>query len=132
MNPIDQKRALRAAERNVVIGWATALAMLVARLVTVALQFSRGTIDVADVGLAVFKSALLILVVVFYRRHAWPAYLMLGVWPFGFVLAWWLAHAPPSVMAVGLLVGVGSFLGVRGVRAVRALRALDSGPRPAV
>jgi len=80
---------------------------------------------VADFGLAVFKSGLLIAVVWFYPRHRWPAYLMLAVWPFGFFLAWTLAHAPPAVMAVGLLVGVGFLLGARGVRRLHELRASE-------
>ena len=78
------------------------------------------------------KSGLLIAVVVFYGRHRWPAYLMFGVWPFGFILGWWLAHAPPAVLAVGLVVGVTSFLGARGARTLHALRALEHAPAPAV
>jgi hypothetical protein len=97
----------------------------VARLTTVGLQLSREHINVADFGLAVLKSGLLIAVVYFYPRHRWPAYLMLSVWPFGFVLAWTLAHASPVVMALGLVVGVGFFFGARGARQLHALRAVD-------
>lgn len=132
MNPIDSKRAKRIAEGQVWAGWVTAAAMLLARLTTVALQLGRGRLDPADFGLAVFKSGLLVAVVLLYRRHAWPAYLMLGMWPFGFVLAWVLAHATPAVMAVGLLVGLGLALGARGVYTLRRLRALDGARAPAV
>jgi hypothetical protein len=41
---------------------------------------------------------------------------MFGVWPFGFILGWRLAHAPPAVLAVGVVVGVTSFLGAHGAR----------------
>jgi hypothetical protein len=102
--------------------------MLVARLATVVLQWSRGRLDPVDFALAIFKSGLLIAVVLFYGRHRWPAYLMFGV-SFGFFLGWWLAHAPPAVLAVGLVVGVTSFLGARGARTLHALRALDQGAR---
>ena len=34
-----------------------------------------------------FGYALLIAVVALYGRHRWPAYVMLVVWPIGFVLA---------------------------------------------
>ena len=132
MTPTDLVRARRIAEWQLRIGWATAAVMLIARLTTVALQLARGLLDPADFGLALFKSGLLIAVVLLYRRRVWPAYLMLAVWPFGFVLAWVLAHAPPSVMAVGLLVGIGSALGARGVYALRRLRALDGASTAAV
>ena len=122
MRSADSERAWRIAQRQLWAGWFVAAATLVARLTTVGLQLSRGRIDVVDFGLAVFKSGLLIAVVYYYPRHRWPAYLMLSVWPFGFVLARTLAHAPPPVMALGLLVGVGFFLGARGARQLHALR----------
>ena len=132
MTPTDPARARRIAEWQLRTGWATAALMLIARLTTVVLQLARGRLDPADFGLALFKSGLLIAVVLLYRRHVWPAYLMLTVWTFGFVLAWVLAHAPPIVMAVGVLVGIGSALGARGVYKLRQLRALDGTSAAAV
>jgi hypothetical protein len=132
MNPTALDRARRTAQWQLWVGWATAAAMLVARLTTVLLQLSRGRLDLADFGLAIFKSGLLIAVVLFYGRYRWPAYLMFGVWPFGFILGWWLAHAPPAVLAVGLVVGVTSFLGARGARVLHELRALEHRSAPAV
>jgi hypothetical protein len=128
MNTSDLDQARRTAQWQLWIGWATATATLVARLTTVVLQLIRGRLDPGDFSLAIFKSGLLIAVVLFYGRHRWPAYLMLGVWPFGFVLGWWLAHAPPPVLAVGLAVGLTSFLGARGARTLHALRALEQEP----
>ncbi|MDP9203857.1 MAG: hypothetical protein M3P12_00155 [Gemmatimonadota bacterium] len=132
MNPTDLDHARRTAQWQLWIGWATAAAMLFARLATVVLQLSRGRLDPIDFALAIFKSGLLIAVVLFYGRHRWPAYLMFGVWPFGFILGWRLAHAPPAVLAVGLVVGVTSFLGAHGARTLHALRALENAPAPAV
>ena len=132
MTPTDPTRARRIAEWQLRTGWATAALMLIARLTTVVLQLTRGRLDPADFGLALFKSGVLIAVVLLYRRHAWPAYLMLAVWPFGFVLAWVLAHAPTVVMAVGVLLGIGFALGARGVYRLRQLRALDGAPAAAV
>ena len=109
------------AEWEIRIGWATAALMLVARLTTVVWQLGR-PLDPVNLGQALFKSAVLVLVVLRYRRQAWPAYLMLGVWPFGFVLAWWFAHPPLAVLGVGLLVGVAFFLGAHGVWTMRRLR----------
>ena len=123
MHPTDLDRERRIAEWQLWVGWATAAATLVARLTTVVLQLSRGRLDPADFGLALFKSGLLIAVVLLYRSHVWPAYLMLGVWPFGFVVAWVLARPSLPVLAVGLLVGAGSALGARGVYTLRRLRA---------
>jgi hypothetical protein len=117
------ERAWRSARRQLWAGWLVAAATLVARLTTVGLQLSRGRINLADFGLAVLKSGFLIVIVWCYPRQRWPAYLMLAVWPFGFVLAWTFAHAPPAVMAVGLIVGAGSILGARGARQLHALRA---------
>jgi hypothetical protein len=127
--PTDLDHARRTAQWQLWIGWATAAAMLVARLATVVLQLSRGRLDPVAFGLAIFKSGLLIAVVLFYGRYRWPAYLMFGVWPFGFILAWLLAHAPPAVLAVGVVVGVTSFLGAHGAR---TLHALEHAPAPAV
>ena len=120
---MDSSHAWRAATWQMRIGWGAAAATLVARLTTVVWQVSGGPLDPVRLGLALFKSSLLIAVVLCYGRYRWPAYLMLAVWPFGFLLAWQLAHAPPPVMAVGLLVGVAFFLGARGVRIRHALRA---------
>jgi hypothetical protein len=106
--------------------------MLVARLTTVVLQLSRGNLDAVDFGLAILKSGLLIAIVLRYGRHRWPAYFMLGVWPFGLILGWRLAHAPPAVLAVGLLIGVTSFLGARGAWTLQRLCALERTPAPAV
>jgi hypothetical protein len=128
INPTDLDHARRTAQWQLWAGWATAAAMLVARLTTVVLQLSRGRLDPVDFALAIFKSGLLIAVVLFYGRHRWPAYLMFGVWPFGFILGWRLAHAPPAVLAVGLVIGVTSFLGARGARTLHALRVLDQAP----
>jgi hypothetical protein len=105
--------------------------MLFARLATVVFQLTRGRLDPEDFALAIFKSGLLIAVVLFYGRHRWPAYLMLGVWPFGFILGWWFAHAPPAVLAVGLVVGVTSSLGARGARTLHALRDFEHALAPA-
>jgi hypothetical protein len=125
MSSTDSERAWRRAQWQLWVGWFVTAATLVARLITVGRQLSRGHINVADFGQAVLKSGVLIAVVYFYPRHRWPAYLMLSVWPFGFVLAWTLAHAPPAVMALGLVVGVGFFLGARGARQLHALRAIE-------
>jgi hypothetical protein len=132
INPTDLDHARRTAQWQLRIGWATAAAMLVARLATVVLQLSRGRLDPVDFALAIFKSGLLIAVVLFYGRHRWPAYLMFGIWPFGFILAWLLAHAPPAVLAVGVVVGVTSFLGAYGARTLHSLRVLEQAPAPAV
>ena len=126
------ERRLRIARWQLAIGWATAAATLVARLTTVGLQLSRGHLDPVDFGLAILKSGLLIAVVALYGRYRWPAYLMLGVWPFGFILAWRLAHAPPPVLAVGVVIGIAFLLGARGARTLHQARALERAAAPAV
>jgi hypothetical protein len=132
MRSAEFNHAWRTAQRQLWAGWFAAAATLFARLTTVGLQLSRGHLNVADFGLAVLKSGLLIAVVCFYPRHRWPAYLMLSVWPFGFIFAWTLAHAPPAAMAVGLLVGVAFFSGARGARQLHALRAAARSAAPAI
>src|SRR6476646_1801016 len=132
MNSADSDRAWQIAQWQIWAGWFTVTATLIARLTTVVLQLSRARIDAVDFGLALFKCSLLIAIVWFYPRHRWPAYLMLAVWPFGFVMAWTLAHAPPAVMVVGLLVGVGLLLGARGASRMYALRAAQRRSAPAV
>jgi len=132
MNPTPAERAKRIAQWEMWAGWGTAAAMLVARLTTVAWQLGSGPLDVSRLGLAVLKSVVLVAVVLLYPRHRWPAYLMLSVWPVGFVSAWVLAHAPPAAMAVGVLVGIGFLLGALGVRTLHRLRALEQASAPAV
>ena len=115
------------------MGQLTVAATLVARLVTVYLQLTAPrSLDPILVGQAVFKTGLLLLVLVVYRRFAWPSLLMLALWPIGFLSAWLgPAHATPRVLAVGLLTGVGFFVGAHGVRSLRRLRALESSPAAA-
>jgi hypothetical protein len=132
MHPRDLNHARRVAEWYLRAGWVTAAAMLIARLTTVMLQLHRGRLDPANFGQALFKSGVLIAVVLLYRRHVWPAYLLLAVWPFGFVGACVLTRPPLSVMAIGLLVGVGFALGARGAYTLRQLRALDEASPAAV
>lgn len=112
------------------MGQLTVAATLVARLVTVYLQSTAGrSLDPVLFGLAVLKSGILFLALVFYRRSVWPALLMLTVWPIGFLYAWLGApHANLPVLAVGLLVGVGFIVGEHGVRSLRLVRALESSP----
>ena len=131
MNPTDREFAHRAAIWQLRLGWAVVGATLVARLTTVGLQLGRGRLDPVDFGLAILKSALLITVVAYYGRYRWPAYLMLGVWPFGFILAWRLAHAPPAMLGLGVLIGVGLFVGARGAHSLHRLRALECVSAPA-
>lgn len=105
-------------------------ATLIARLITVYLQLTAaGSLDPTLFGQAVLKSGILILVLVLYRRYAWPSLLMLAVWPIGFLYAWLgPPHATPRVLAFGLLVGLGFLVGARGVRSLRRVRALESSP----
>jgi hypothetical protein len=124
-----QDQARRIAQWQIMAGWLTVMATLVARLTTVYWQLASGPIDSPRFGQAILKSALLIAVVVWYRRALWPSHLMLAVWPIGFLYAWLQLHTSPSILAVGLLVGTGLFLGMRGTR---TLRALDAHPAPAV
>ena len=127
---MDLDRTRTRAEWEITVGQLTVAATLVARLVTVYLQLrAAGSLDPVNFGLAVLKSGILILVLVFYRRAVWPALLMLIVWPIGFLFAWLgPAHASLPVLAVGLLVGVGFFIGEHGVRSLRRVRALESSP----
>ena len=129
MDPVNTDRSERLAQWQVNAGWLTAIVMLVARLTTVYWQMSSGSLNAVLFGQAVLKSVILIAVVVFYRRAQWPSYLLLAVWPIGFVYAWLEAHASLPVLALGLFVGIGLFLGVRGTRTLRALKAR---PAPAV
>ena len=115
----DQAR--RFAEWQVMVGWLTAIATLVARLTTFYGQLLVGPIDSLLFGQAIVKSAVLIAVVVWYRRTLWPSHLMLAVWPISFLYAWLEFHASPAILAVGLVVGAAFFLGARGARTVRAL-----------
>lgn len=117
------ERSERIAQWQVLSGWFTAIAVLLARLSTVYLQLSRQSVEPVLLAQAILKSAILIVVVVFYRRAEWPSYLLLAAWPVGFVYAWLAADASLPVLAVGLLVGFGFFLGVRGTRTLRALKA---------
>ena len=112
------------------MGQLTVAATLVARLITVYLQLTAaGALDPLLFGQAVLKSGILILLLVSYRRFVWPSMLMLAVWPIGFGYAWLgPPHAAPPVLIVGLLIGVGFFIGAHGVRLLRRVRALESSP----
>ena len=127
---MDLDRTRLRAEREITVGQLTVAATLVARLITIYMQLrAAGALDPILFGQAVLKSGILILVLVLYRRFVWPSVVMLAVWPIGFLYAWLGApHATPPVLAVGLVIGVGLFIGAHGVRSLRRVRALESSP----
>lgn len=127
---MDLDRTRTRAEWEITVGQLTVAATLVARLITIYLQLRAArSLDPILFGQAVLKSGILILVLVLYRRFVWPSLLMLAVWPIGFLYAWLGApHATAPVLALGLLIGLGFFLGAHGVRSLRRVRALDSSP----
>ena len=127
---MDLDRTRSRAEWEITVGQLTVAATLVARLITVYLQLrAAGSLDPILFGQAVLKSGILILVLVLYRRFAWPSLLMLAVWPIGFAYAWLgPPHATPRVLAVGSLIGVGFSIGAYGVRSLRRVRALERWP----
>ena len=118
---MDLERARRVAAWQITVGWATAIAQLIARLVTVYWQLGDGARDPVLLAQAVLKSALLIVAVVLYRRYLWPSHLLLAVWPVGFAYAVAVQRVAPWVVGLGLLTGVGYVLGARGMRTLRAL-----------
>ena len=120
----------RRAEIEVTVGQLAGAATLVARLITVYLQLTaNGSLDPILFGQAVLKSALLIAILLFYRRFAWPSLLLLAVWPIGFVYAWLgPPHATLRILAVGMVVGLCFLVGAHGVRTLRRLRALERPP----
>lgn len=124
----DPKRS--RAELEATVGQLAVAATLVARLITIYLQLTANrSLDSVLFGQALFKSALLIAILLLYRRFAWPSVLLLAVWPIGFVYAWvGPPHATVGILAAGLLVGSCFLVGAHGVRTLRRLRALESPP----
>lgn len=120
----------RRAEIEVTVGQLASAATLVARLITVYLQLTTNApLDPILFGQAVLKSALLIAILLLYRRFAWPSLLLLAVWPIGFVYAWLgPPHATLRILALGIVVGLCFLVGAHGVRTLRRLRALKSPP----
>jgi len=125
---MDLDRTRTRAERETTVGQLTVAATLVARLITVYLQLTAAnSLDPILFGQAVLKSGTLIIVLMLYRRFAWPSLLMVAAWSIGFLYAWLGApHATTPVLAVGLLAGVGFLIGAHGVRSLRRIRALES------
>jgi hypothetical protein len=132
VDPTDTRRAIQIARWQVMAGWVTVLATLVARLITVVLQLRRSHLDVELFVESLFKSALLFAVAYQYRRHLWPSYLMAAVFPIGFVLTLLNAHPPPTVVALGLAVGLAFFAGARGMHTLRARNAIPGARQAAV
>jgi hypothetical protein len=65
----ERGHARRVAYWQVTVGWATALGILLARAITIALRLAGGPLDPLNLGLAISKSALLLAVVLLYRRY---------------------------------------------------------------
>ena len=118
---MDQRRAVQIGRWQVLAGWVTTFAMLIARAYTVADQITRGHLDIELFVTSVFKLGILAVLVLHYRRYLWPSYFLIGLWPFGFALTLWFAHPPAEVIALGILVGVAFFLGARGMRTLQTL-----------
>lgn len=122
---MDLNHNRRVASWEVTLGQLTVALTLIARLTTVYWQLHRRPFPVEIFLESVFKSALLIAVVLLYRRQLWPSHLMLAVWPIGFLYAWLGLHAPPRGLALGVAIGIAFALGAHGARTLRRVRALD-------
>lgn len=122
---MDLNRRRRLASWEVTLGQLTVAATLIARVTTVYWQLDRRPFPVELFFESLFKSALLIAVVLLYRRQLWPSHLMLAVWPIGFLYAWLGAHAAPRVLALGAAIGIAFALGAHGARILRRVGALD-------
>lgn len=128
--PMDVNRVRTRAEWEITVGQLTVAATLAARLITVVVQLrAASSLNPVLFGQAVLKSGILVLVLVSYRRYAWPSLLMLVVWPIGFLYAWLgPAHATPPVVGIGLLVGLSLFIGALGMHSLRRVRAMGISP----
>jgi hypothetical protein len=118
----SHSHALRVARWQVFVGWAVLFATLIARLTTVALQFARSSHDLELLVESLAKSALLVVLLVFYTRHRWPSYFLLALWPVNFALTWWLAHPPLGILLLGVGVGLAWLVGAHGMRTIHRLR----------
>lgn len=125
---MDLDHTRRRAQWEVTVGQLTVAATLAARLMTVYWQLTaNGPLDPVLFVQAVFKSGLLIAILLLYRRFAWPSLLLVAVWPIGFLYAWLgPPHATPRILAVGLVIGFCFLVGAHGVRTLRGLRALEN------
>ena len=123
MDETSRAHALRVAHWQVFMGWVVLLATLLTRLTTIALQFVRSSHDLELLIESLAKSVVLIVLLLYYRRHRWPSYFLLGLWPLNFALTWWYAHPPATILLLGLVVGVAWLLGARGMRTIHRLRS---------
>jgi hypothetical protein len=122
MDETARSHALRVAHWQVFVGWVVLLATLLARLITVALQFARSSHDLELLIESLAKSVLLVVLLVFYHRHRWPSYFLLALWPVNFVLTWWFVHPSFAILLLGLGVGIAWLLGAQGMRTIHRLR----------
>ena len=127
MDENARSHALRVARWQVLVGWAVLLATLIARLTTVALQFARSSHDPELLVESIAKSAVLIVLLVLYRRYRWPSYFLLALWPVNFALTWWFARPSRWVLLLGVGVGIAWLLGARGMRTMHRLQAGSGG-----
>jgi hypothetical protein len=126
MTVMDLARARRIAAWEVTIGQVVLAANLAARLTTVYSQLTGGPLNPVMFAQAVGKSLLLIAMLVLYRRYLWPSHLILAVFPVSFLYAVFWLHTSAPIAAVGVVMGIGLFLGAHGMRSLRRLHAVES------
>ncbi len=81
----------------------------------------RSSHDVELLVESLAKSVVLVVLLLFYRRHRWPSYFLLALWPVNFVLTWWFVRPPPWILILGVGVGVAWLVGARGMRTIHRL-----------
>jgi hypothetical protein len=123
---MELARARQIADWKITIGQVTVATQLMARLTTVYWQLTGGPLKLEMFVQATGKSILLIVMLVLYRRYLWPSHLILAVFPVGFLYAVFGLHVRAPIIAVGVVIGVGFFLGAQGMRSRRRLRTVET------
>jgi hypothetical protein len=128
MKRIELKLAVRAAERDVTIGWATGAALSLWRLLGLIAFARRSPAPISALGGFAFAEFLLVaaLTIGVYQRRDWAAMSLAAAYGLAIAVRWALAgHLLPPVSLGTLLVGYGLYRGIRGTESLESLPAIE-------
>jgi hypothetical protein len=128
MKRIEFKLAVKAAHRDVVIGWATGAALSLWQLLGLIWFAQRSPAPISALGALALAEFLVVaaLTIGVYRRRDWAAASLAVVYGLTIVARWIVGgHLLPPVSLLSILIGYGLYRGIRGTESLASFPSVE-------